>query len=609
MRTTSSFKNADEGERSNGQTNVQAQFGTTNRRTTSIRKRRIISLKICRMQREESVSPPINGNGASHDEDQFEKAQGNVPAQGDVPAQRSSSIENPSLQIPPPSNKDDGTNCKLAATPIFQFLVGMKEDLLARLPLYGDDWARPKSIFKVLNASMFAFVVQLVPALIFGNLLDRQTDGNLAIPEVLLSAGIIGIIYAVFSGQPLVLLGITGPVAILLGTSYSLAATFEAEYFAFFWWVCIWTAILHWITALLGLVNFVWHITPFTSQVFEFFTALNFTYESMRDLIRPIYLMEKDLTAEERSVGYASLVIGIVTFLICWTLHFAETWVYWTPTIRTFLKSYNMMIALVIMTALSFLPGVTLDNYAHRNPYGGGAIHYGIERIRFQEIPWNWQPSATDPPRSWIADPFNGIDAVGVFGALFPAVMVYLLFFIDHNISSILTQSSQYNLRKPPAYHWDFFVLGLTIVPCGVLGIPPGSGLLPQAPLHTRALCTRKYVERLGVKHEIVEYCEEQRWSGLFQACLMLVTLFCLKVISWIPVGCLLGIFLYFGVDAMYGNGIWERITLCFILPKNRPKIPLVENVPWRTVQIFTLLQAAAAVLTFGVAQFASIGA
>lgn len=75
----------------------------------------------------------------------------------------------------------------------------------------------PNSVFTILNAIFFAFVVQLIPALIFAELLDKQTFGNLATAEVLLSAGIIGVIYALLSGQPLVLLGITGPVAILLG--------------------------------------------------------------------------------------------------------------------------------------------------------------------------------------------------------------------------------------------------------------------------------------------------------------------------------------------------------------------------------------------------------
>lgn len=65
-----------------------------------------------------------------------------------------------------------------------QFLTGMKEDLAARMPLYWDDWKCPRSPIHVLNATWFVFVVQLIPALIFAELLDKQTEGRLAVAEV-----------------------------------------------------------------------------------------------------------------------------------------------------------------------------------------------------------------------------------------------------------------------------------------------------------------------------------------------------------------------------------------------------------------------------------------
>jgi hypothetical protein len=186
--------------------------------------------------------------------------------------------------------------------------------------------------------------------------------------------------------------------------------------------------------------------------------------------------------------------------------------------------------------------------------------------------------------------------------------MLYLLFFIDHNISSILTQSPKFNLKKPPAYHWDFFCLGITIVPCGIMGLPPGSGLIPQAPLHTRALATRIVVEKHGIKQEVTTHVEEQRWSALGQAALMFVALSAFVIISWIPKGALFGVFLYLGVGAMHGNDIWKHLMLMFMLEKKRPLIPVVKNVRWRTVQIFTAVEIACAALIFGVAQFASVG-
>lgn len=98
--------------------------------------------------------------------------------------------------------------------PFCSCLTGMRKDLKARVPLYLDDWKVPNksSFFKVFNATIFAFVVQLIPSLIFAELLDKNTHGSLSVAETLMSTGIIGIMYALLSGQPLVLVGITGCV-------------------------------------------------------------------------------------------------------------------------------------------------------------------------------------------------------------------------------------------------------------------------------------------------------------------------------------------------------------------------------------------------------------
>ena len=224
-----------------------------------------------------------------------------------------------------------------------------------------------------------------------------------------------------------------------------------------------------------SLVNLVWKITPFTTQIFEFFIATTFIYESLRDLIVPLHLLGDSTSttngveddAERSSTAYAGFVLGMGTFVICWTCHFAETWNLLPPPLKSFLASYNMLLALSIMTGLSYLPGIDQSPSSSSSTAMGtstGTHRAGLERVQV-EVPWNWQPSDTDHRTGWLINPLEGITVAGIFGALFPAFMLYLLFFIDHNISSILTQAPQYNLTKPPAYHWDFFVLGLTIIP------------------------------------------------------------------------------------------------------------------------------------------------
>jgi hypothetical protein len=309
------------------------------------------------------------------------------------------------------------------------------------------------------------------------------SDGNLATAETLLSSAIIGVIYAIFSGQPLVIMGITGPVSLLLGTSYGLAEQFNSSYFPFFFWICVWAGLMHIVSAMTGLVSLVWKVTPFTTQIFELFIAITFAYNALHDLIVPIHLTNQPIHTEEdnngisirieitsamRSAGYASFFIGLLTCYIAWSLHFAETWLFFSKQVRVFLTSYNTLIAVVFATAFSYIPG--LDQSSSNNAFGG------IERVNVI-APWDWKPTAD---RTWIVNPLEDIGLEGIFGALIPGFMFFLLFIIDHNVSSILTQSPKFNLKKPPAYHWDFFVLGITFFPCAILGLPPGNGLIPQ---------------------------------------------------------------------------------------------------------------------------------
>jgi hypothetical protein len=190
--------------------------------------------------------------------------------------------------------------------PFFQFMTGMKNDVMNVLvPSYKSDWTIPckkQNLSKVMSATIFSFLVQLIPASIFAELLNTSTNGMISVAETLLSAGVIGVLYAIMAGQPLVLLGIAGPVAILFGTCYQLADTFHSNYWSFFFWIGLWATILHFITAMSGMINFVQYITSFTCTIFEFFIGITFIYDSIRDLVQPLQLRNSnvDLSKGER---------------------------------------------------------------------------------------------------------------------------------------------------------------------------------------------------------------------------------------------------------------------------------------------------------------------
>ncbi|CAN6344121.1 unnamed protein product [Urochloa humidicola] len=70
--------------------------------------------------------------------------------------------------------------------------------------------------------------------------------------------------------------------------------------------------------------------------------------------------------------------------------------------------------------------------------------------------------------------------------AIVPAAMVAGLYFFDHSVASQMAQQKEFNFKNPSAYHYDIFVLSLTTLICGLLGV------LPQSPMHTRSLAVLK---------------------------------------------------------------------------------------------------------------------
>ncbi|XP_077252083.1 putative boron transporter 2 [Tasmannia lanceolata] len=77
--------------------------------------------------------------------------------------------------------------------------------------------------------------------------------------------------------------------------------------------------------------------------------------------------------------------------------------------------------------------------------------------------------------------------------AFIPATMIAVLYYFDHSVASQLAQQKEFNLRKPSSFHYDLLLLGFMVILCGLLGIPPSNGVIPQSPVHTKSLATLKH--------------------------------------------------------------------------------------------------------------------
>ncbi|ONM36671.1 Boron transporter 4 [Zea mays] len=251
---------------------------------------------------------------------------------------------------------------------------------------------------------------------------------------------------------------------------------------------------------------------------------------------------------------------------------------------RSLIADYGVPLMVILWTSLSYsLPS---------------RIPSGVPRRLFTPLPW--EPKSL---QHWtVAKDLFSVPTVHIFLAIVPATMVAGLYFFDHTVASQMSQQKEFNLKNPSAYHYDILVLSLTTLICGLLGIPPSNGVLPQSPMHTRSLAVLKrqtvsaHKEPKDLKDAIIPEgngsgtvpevfdpekhvdaylpvrVNEQRVSNLLQSLLIAGCIRVTPLIQKIPTSVLWGYFAYMSIDSLPRNQFWERIQLLFITPQRRYK-------------------------------------
>ncbi|CAF1556823.1 unnamed protein product, partial [Didymodactylos carnosus] len=101
-------------------------------------------------------------------------------------------------------------NLKASRRPFHGLLV----DLRHKLPHYVSDFTDCANL-QCLAATLYLYLVCLCYVVAFGGMLGKATHNYMAIMESIMAGCICGVLFALFSGQPLNILSATGPMLIL----------------------------------------------------------------------------------------------------------------------------------------------------------------------------------------------------------------------------------------------------------------------------------------------------------------------------------------------------------------------------------------------------------
>uniref|UniRef100_A0ACD5Y9B9 Uncharacterized protein n=1 Tax=Avena sativa TaxID=4498 RepID=A0ACD5Y9B9_AVESA len=521
-------------------------------------------------------------------------------------------------------------------------LRGIKNDLRGRLTCYKQDWTGGfRAGIRILAPTTYIFFASAIPVISFGEQLERSTDGVLTAVQTLASTALCGIIHSIVGGQPLLILGVAEPTVIMYTFMFSFAKDRPDLgpnlFLAWAGWVCVWTAILLFLMAVLGACSIINRFTRIAGELFGLLIAMLFMQQAIKGLVDEFRIPERENIKALQFVpswrfanGMFAIVLSFGLLLTALRSRKARSWRYGAGWLRGFIADYGVPLMVLVWTGVSYIPH--------------DSVPEGIPRRLFSPNPWS--PGAYD---NWtVIKDMPHVPLMYIIGAFIPATMIAVLYYFDHSVASQLAQQAEFNLRKPPSFHYDLLLLGFLTLLCGLIGIPPSNGVIPQSPMHTKSLATLKHqilrnrlvatarqsmrqnaslsqlygsmqdayqqiqtpliyqqqsvkglnelkdstvqlassMGNIGapvdetvfdIEKEIDDLLpmevKEQRLSNLLQAVMVGGCVAAMPLLKKIPTAVLWGYFAFMAIESLPGNQFWERILLLFTAPSRRYKV------------------------------------
>ena len=440
---------------------------------------------------------------------------------------------------------------------------GLMADIRRRVAVYRSDF-KDAVHQKCVGSALFLFFACFTPTITFGGVLAVQTGNEIGVMQMLIATAFCGIIFALFSGQPLIFLGHTGPLLVMTVILYKLCAENGIDFLPAYCWVGLWTSLFLMVLSLTDACCLMRYFTRFTDEIFVVLISFIFIYEALRWLFGVFNRV--NLGSYDKALF--SLILTLGTFFIASGLSRMRRSRLLRSNFREFLSDFGPTIAILIMTVIAlFFRGIELDKLNVSEVFSG------------------------TKDRPWIV-PFWSVPLWVPFAAIGPAILVTVLVYLDQNITARLVNSSDHNLKKGVGYHLDLAVVSVLTGICSLLGMPWLVAATVRSLNHVRSLATMEVVVKPdGYKHERVLHVRENRITGLVTGVLIGSTLLFLPFMKVIPLAVLYGLFLFMGIVSLVSSQFFERLSLWLIDPALYPSTHYLRRVPAATIHKYTLLQ------------------
>ena len=439
---------------------------------------------------------------------------------------------------------------------------GIIADINRRRPSYLNDFKQGFHS-KVAGATLFLYFAALANAIAFGALTGALTGNQIGIMEMIVVTAIGGILFALFSGQPLTILGGTGPITIFTGLIFVTCSQLDLPFLATYAWIGIWSGVILMILAVTDASALMKYFTRFTDEIFAALISVIFIVEAGKDIMKAFGPEGYGLSS-----AFLTFMVAMGTFSISRFLKQATNTPYLRRTYRNFLSDFGPSIAIVAMTLL--------------------ALSFSDVKLNTPVVP---ETISTTTGRPWLVNIFE-LPTWAIFATIGPAFLATILLFLDQNITTRLVNSSDNKLKKGSGYHLDLAVVGVIVFVGSIFALPWIVAATVHSLNHVRALADVKVEDAGGgTKKEVIVSVRENRLSGLGIHTMIAASLLFMSYVAYIPMPVLFGLFLFMGFASLTGNQFYERIMLWVTDPKLYPSASYLKVVSSRDVHKFTLIQ------------------
>ncbi|ROL41369.1 Sodium bicarbonate cotransporter 3 [Anabarilius grahami] len=512
---------------------------------------------------------------------------------------------------------------------------GLVLDVKRKAPFY---WSDVKDAFSLqcLASILFLYCACMSPVITFGGLLGEATKNNISAIESLFGASLTGVAFSLFAGQPLTILGSTGPVLVFEKILFKFCSDYGLSYLPLRTSIGLWTAFLCLVLVATDASSLVCYITRFTEEAFAALICIIFIYEALEKLFQlgemypfnmhdnldnltfytcqcspPANTTEEMVQSWNQSgftsetidwselnvkdcrilhgefVGPAcghngpyipdvlfwSVILFFTTFFLSSFLKQFKTKRYFPTKVRSSISDFAIFLTIMIMVLVDYLVGVPSPK-----------LH----------VPDTFEPTSKN--RGWLISPLGDNPTWTLIAAAIPALLCTILIFMDQQITAVIINRKEHKLKKGCGYHLDLLVVAVMLGVCSVMGLPWFVAATVLSISHVNSLKVESECSAPGEQPKFLGI-REQRVTGFMIFVLMGLSVFMTSILKFIPMPVLYGVFLYMGVSSLRGIQFFDRIKLFGMPAKHQPDLIYLRYVPLWKVHIFTIVQLTCLVL------------